>query len=107
MISKIYNANIFYRLRKTVPRALSYYNSDNTNNCETAANNTSNHGTVLPTVKAELPTVKAYQPTVNNAVKAELTKEIQRIEDKIDWIIIFSFPTWIYTMAMSIHKLLH
>lgn len=107
MLSRFaHNATPFHHLHKTLPRALSYYNSDNTNNSETVANNTHIASAVNATVKAEPATVKAEPATVIATDKAETVEQLEAIENKIDWIIVFTVPTWIYTIGTSIHKLL-
>jgi len=71
--------------RATYCRYLSYYNNDNKNNEETSANNAN----------------------VLNTPVAPYNSQLARIENKIDWIIILTYPTWIWTIGMSIYKLLH
>lgn len=71
--------------RATYCRYLSYYNNDNKNNEETNTNATN----------------------VLNIPVAPYNSQLARIENKIDWMLILTFPTWIWTIGMSIYKLLH
>lgn len=68
-------------------RYLSYYNSDNKNNEE---NYTSPANSNPPC-------------TLNNLQ----TDKLSRIENKIEWIIVLTFPTWVWTIGMSLYNLLH
>ena len=69
-------------------RYLSYYNSDNKNNEE----NYTNPANAIPPC------------TLNNI---QTNEKLSHLENKIDWMLIMTFPTWVWTFGMSIYKLLH
>lgn len=77
-------------------RYLSYYNSDNKNNEENYTNATN----VL-----NIP-VAHYNSQLAKKV-AKLQKIATSIENKIDWMLILTFPTWVWTIGMSLYNLLH
>ena len=83
----IHRLKINYFKNASPRRYLSYYNSDNKNNEE----NYTNPANVIT-------------PGVPNNLQ---TDKLSSIENKIDWMLILTFPTWIWTIGMSIYKLLH
>ncbi len=68
-------------------RYLSYYNSDNKNNEENYTN-----------------PANAITSSASNNLQ---TDKLSRIENKIEWIIVFTIPTWVWTIGMSLYNLLH
>ncbi len=71
--------------RATYCRYLSYYNNDNKNNEETNTNATN----------------------VLNIPVAPYNLQLARIENKIDWMLILTFPTWVWIIGTLIYKLLY
>jgi hypothetical protein len=83
-------------------RYLSYYNSDNKNNEE---NYTNPANVITPSVPNNLQT---RETLVSRAVEPLVSPDkLSRIENKIEWIIVFTIPTWVWTIGMSLYNLLH
>jgi hypothetical protein len=76
-------------------RYLSYYNSDNKNNEE---NYTNPANAITSSASNNLQLAKKV---------AKLQKIATSIENKIDWMLILTFPTWVWTIGISIYKLLY
>lgn len=82
---------------KQIYRGLTYYNNDNKNN-DLKKNdlvNKINNGHI---------SAEEYSKDVKyDMIRADLDK----IENKVEWLIVLVFPTWFATMAQAIYTLLH
>jgi hypothetical protein len=82
---------------KQIYRGLSYYNNDNKNN--DTKNNNNNNDLNNGHISAE----EYSKDAKYDMIRADLDK----IDDKVEWLIVFTLPTWITTMAQAIYTLLH
>ncbi len=82
---------------KQIYRGLSYYNNDNKNNDLKKNDNKNeiNNGHI---------SAEEYSKDVKyDMIRADLDK----IDNKVEWLMVMVFPTWFATIAQAIYTLLH
>ncbi len=78
---------------KQIYRGLSYYNNDNKNN--DLNKNEINNGHI---------SAEEYSKDVKyDMIRADLDK----IDDKVEWLMVLVFPSWFVSIAQAIYTLLH
>jgi hypothetical protein len=87
---------------KQIYRGLSYYNNDNKNN-DTKNNNNKNKNKNNNLNNGHISAEEYSKDAKYDMIRDDLDK----IDNKVEWLILLVLPTWFATMAQAIYTLLH
>jgi hypothetical protein len=85
---------------KQIYRGLSYYNNDNKNN------DTKNNDLKKNEINKNDGHISAEEYS-KDAKYDMIRDDLDKIDNKVEWLIVFTLPTWITTMVQAIYTLLH